>query len=80
MRTPDLRTLYQTCDRAWHGDETAWEELRALGRAVFATGGVPALIELQNLLHDYAVTTYGSRGRAGMMSAAWEAIDEWANL
>lgn len=83
----NLEKLRATCEEAHHDMRSpAWKELRQLGRQTLAAGGTDAMCELQGLLHDAEINTYGTATRgngfrpAGTLSSAWEAIPEWANL
>jgi hypothetical protein len=82
----DLTALRILCEAAHQGNRRAWPQLREIGRQALAEVGTNGMCEIQGLLHDAEICAYGSAMRgdgfkpAGVLSAAWEAIPEWANL
>lgn len=77
----DLQDLQLLVDDALFGDDMeAQARLRALGSRLLGSGGVEALVALQGVLSDRAIS-YGLPGsRGGAIGGFWEHLPEWAAL
>lgn len=77
----DLRDLQMWVDSALYAEDLdAQSRLQTLGASLLESGGVQALMAVQGLLHDRAIS-YGVQGsRGGAIGSFWEHLPEWAEL
>ena len=74
-----MQELQQLGKKARAGDGEAIRELRLIGNILALVGGVDAMINLQDMAHDYAIDEMprGYNYTSDMLSS-WECIEQWA--